>query len=63
MARRTLIQQSRVKSSKDKARFHEETGTGRRRVRRPFFSLNASDENAVVDQVNKGLERLLQEHR
>jgi hypothetical protein len=42
--RRTLIQRSRdVRSSEDKAKWHNVTGAGRSRVKREFFDVSASD--------------------
>jgi phage gpG-like protein len=63
MARRTLIQQSRGKSSKAKAEWHELTGAGKRKVKRPFFGLNRQDEDAITARIEDGLDRLLKETR
>lgn len=52
----TLIQSSRRKSAAEKAAYHEITGAGRSRVRRPFFGLSESDERAIVDRIDRGLQ-------
>jgi len=61
--RRTLIQQSRAVSSKVKAGYHELTGAGRRRVRRPFFGLSRADEDAAFARIATGVEEQLSRSR
>jgi hypothetical protein len=61
--RQTLIQQSRGISSQQKAQWHEIDGAGRSHVKRPFFGLNAKDEDAVVDRISQGLDEALKETR
>lgn len=48
-------------SSADKARWHELEGAGKRGVKREFFGLNASDEEALAKRISDGLDRQLQE--
>jgi hypothetical protein len=55
----TMIQQSRRKSSADKARWHELEGAGTRGVTREFFGLNASDEAAIAKRISDGLDQQL----
>lgn len=57
--RQTLIQRSRRVSPAEKAAYHELTGAGRSRVKRPFFGLDDADEAAIVDRIDKGLQQLL----
>jgi len=57
--RQTLIQRSRRKSAAEKAAYHEITGAGRSRVRRPFFGLNAEDERQILARVDRGLQQQL----
>lgn len=55
----TFIQRSRRKSPAEKAAYHEITGAGRSRVKRPFFGLSDSDERAIVDRIDRGLQTQL----
>ena len=59
MAKQTLIQQSRRKSPAEKAAYHELTGAGRSKVKRPFFGLDRQDEDAILERVERGVEQLL----
>lgn len=63
MARGTFIQRSRRKSPAEKAAYHEVTGAGRSRVKRPFFNLTAEDEKAIVDRIDRGLQAELNRTR
>jgi hypothetical protein len=58
-SRRTLIQQSRSVSSAQKAQWHELDGAGKRGVKREFFGLNASDEEALAKRISDGLDQQL----
>lgn len=51
----TFIQRSRRKSPAEKAAYHELTGAGRARVKRPFFGLSDADVRAIVDRIDRGL--------
>lgn len=57
MARRrrgpTMIQRSRRKSASEKAAYHQVTGAGRSRVKRPFFGLDDRTEDAIFDKVER----------
>lgn len=55
----TLIQASRRVSPSEKAAYHQESGAGRRHVKRQFFGLSASDETAIVDLVEHDLAKRL----
>lgn len=55
----TFIQRSRSKGSAEKATYHDISGAGRSRVRRPFFSLTDEDETALTDLFLKRLEASL----
>jgi len=57
--RQTLIQRSRRVSPAEKATYHEVTGAGRSRVKRPFFGLDERDEAAIVDRIDKGIQQAL----
>ncbi len=59
----TLLQQSRRVSPAEKAAFHNIDGAGRRHVRREFFGLNASDEEAIVDRLDQALAKKVKETR
>lgn len=60
MAKRsTLIQRSRRKSAAEKAAYHELTGAGKSRVKRPFFGLDDKDEAAIVQRIDQGIQALL----
>jgi len=54
--RATFIQASRSKAPSEKARVHQITGAGRRRVKRPFFGLNGRDEDALVERLIRWLD-------
>jgi len=49
----TLIQRSRRKSASEKAAYHQVTGAGRSRVKRPFFGMDDRIEDAVFDKVER----------
>lgn len=51
----TLIQRSREKRPSEKAWFHQVSGAGKSRVKRPFFELSADDERAIEDEVGIAL--------
>jgi hypothetical protein len=57
---RTLIQRSRDVSPQQKAIFHNVAGAGRSRVKREFFDLARSDEQAIVQMLETRLDRNLQ---
>jgi len=57
--RQTLIQRSRRVSAAEKATYHEVTGAGRSRTKRPFFGLDERDEAAIVDRIDKGIQKAL----
>jgi hypothetical protein len=50
---RTFIGRSRSVSSEQKAIFHQVTGAGRSRVRRPFFDIGQSDAQACSEALEK----------
>jgi hypothetical protein len=58
---KTLIQQSRGVPSAEKARWHELDGAGKRGIKREFFGLNATDEEAIAQRISDGIERQLKE--
>jgi hypothetical protein len=49
----TRIQRSRSKRPSEKAAFHQITGAGKSRVKRPFFGLAASDTDVIVKEVDQ----------
>lgn len=53
----TFIQRSRSKAPSEKAAYHQIVGAGTSHVKREFFGLSASDEEAIVDRVTVHLER------
>lgn len=55
-ARHTLIQQSRAISSRQKAEWHELDGAGKSHIKREFFGLNQSDEDALTKRVSDALD-------
>jgi hypothetical protein len=57
--KQTFIQRSRRVSAAEKAAYHELTGAGRSRVKRPFFGLDDKDEAAIVARIDKGIEEAL----
>lgn len=59
MARKTLIQQSRALSSRQKAEWHEREGAGKSHVKREFFGLNAQDAQAIEKRISDGLDQAL----
>lgn len=58
MAKRTFIQRSREKGAAEKATYHQVSGAGKRKVKRPFFGLSDRDEDVIVDQIGKHLDRI-----
>jgi phage gpG-like protein len=60
---KTLIQQSRRTSSVAKATYHELTGAGRSRVKRPFFGLNPDDETAIYKRIDDELQQHIDRNR
>jgi hypothetical protein len=58
---KTLIQQSRAISSKQKAEWHELDGAGKSHVKREFFGLNRDDEDALEQRLSDGLDRQLKD--
>jgi hypothetical protein len=58
---KTLIQQSRAISSKQKAEWHELEGAGKSHVKREFFGLNRDDETAIEQRLSDGLDRQLKD--
>jgi len=60
---KTLIQRSRRVSSQKKAEFHELTGAGKRKVKREFFGLNRSDEDALTKRITDGVDQALSRSR
>ena len=58
-AHQTMIQRSRRIPPSEKAAFHQIAGAGKSRVKRQFFGLSASDENAIVDLFEQDLTRRL----
>ena len=59
MAKGTFIQNSRRKSPAEKAAYHQMTGAGTSKVRREFFGLTPTDEDAIVNRINSHLDRAL----
>lgn len=53
----TFIQRSRAIGAADKAFWHTESGAGKSRVKRQFFALNASDEAAIVEAIEKHFDK------
>ena len=56
----TLIQRSRAVSPQQKAIFHNVAGAGRSRVKREFFDLARSDEQAIVAMLETRMDRNVQ---
>ncbi len=54
-----MIQRSRSVSPAEKAAFHQESGAGRSHTLRQFFGLTTADEKAIVDLVERDIERRL----
>lgn len=54
---RTLIQASRAVAPSEKAAYHTISGAGRSQVRREFFGLSASDEDAIVQRIAEFLDQ------
>lgn len=52
-AGRTLIQRSRAVHPAEKALFHNVTGAGKSKVKRAFFDLDASDEEALREELKR----------
>jgi phage gpG-like protein len=46
-------------SPSEKAAFHQIEGAGRGRVVRKFFGLNGTDEDAIVDRIDKHLAKIV----
>jgi len=61
--RTTFNQRSRAKSSAEKAAYHDVSGAGRSKVRRPFFSLTESDEEVLSERYRQFLDRTTQSSR
>jgi phage gpG-like protein len=55
----TLIQRSRRVSAAEKAAYHELTGAGKSRVKRPFFGLDEKDEAAIMARIDQGIQAAL----
>lgn len=51
--RATLIQRSRDLRPGEKALFHNVSGAGKSRVKREFFDLDASDVDALRDELER----------
>jgi hypothetical protein len=56
LRRQTFIQRSRSKGAEEKATYHQVTGAGKSRIRRRFFELSDADVDAIVKQVDRGIE-------
>lgn len=56
----TLVQRSRRVSPQSKAFFHEVTGAGRSKVRRPFLGLTDTELRQLDQLVEAGVARLVQ---
>jgi phage gpG-like protein len=54
-AGQTLIQRSRAMRPSEKALFHNVTGAGKARTKREFFTLDASDEQALTTELERRL--------
>lgn len=52
---RSLIQRSRALTPAEKALFHTEAGAGKSRIKREFFTLDASDEKALTEELGRRL--------
>ena len=57
---RSLIQRSRAVRPSEKALFHNVTGAGKSRVKREFFDLDASDQQALTEELKRRMTRNLQ---
>ncbi|WP_291981918.1 hypothetical protein [Luteitalea sp.] len=61
MARRrsgpTLVQRSRRVSPQQKALYHQVTGAGRTKVRRPFLGLTAAEMRDIATVLDAGIRR------
>jgi hypothetical protein len=55
----TLVQRSRRVSPQQKALYHQKTGAGRSKVRRPFLDLTPADEKSIGDLIAAGIQREL----
>lgn len=55
----TLIQRSRSVRPAEKALFHNVTGAGKSKVKREFFDLDASDVDALRDELERRVTRNL----
>lgn len=53
------MQRSRAVSPALKASFHELTGSGKRRTRRPFFGLTETDAKDVERRITDAIERAI----
>lgn len=60
MSKRTPIQRSRSVPPAEKALFHNVTGAGKSHVKREFFDLDASDREALTDELKRRMTRNLQ---
>lgn len=56
----TLIQRSRQVRPSEKALFHNVSGAGKSRTKREFFTLDASDEQALTDELGRRVTKNLQ---
>jgi hypothetical protein len=54
----TFIQRSRAIGAEEKALYHSVTGAGRSQVKRNFFDLSRSDEDAIVALIEQGLDEV-----
>lgn len=55
----TLIQRSRSKTPVEKAVYHNVAGAGKSRVKRAYFDLDASDTEALRQELDRRVERRL----
>jgi len=55
----TFIQRSRAKSSAEKAAYHQLTGAGKRRIKRPFFDLTEADAKAIEAAIGGHLDLVI----
>jgi phage gpG-like protein len=55
----TLIQRSRQLRPGEKALFHNVAGAGKARTTREFFTLDASDEQALTEELGRRVQRNL----